>query len=252
MKRALISLALFFAVQVLAAITAAGYMFCMGKGAGTDSDEFALVAGVALLIGNFALAVTLYFSAKKRSLIKKAELLHGSTIAAVSLLLLALGETLGLAPLGLDDPDTERLFTVMAASPLCLLNLCIVGPVAEEFVFRWGVLGGLLQRGTKPWVAILVSTLCFAAVHGNLMQAPPALVSGVLLGIIYLRTQSLVPCIIAHIFNNTLAVLSMAHPDFEDTLTAQPTLLLVTEGILLAAMAFTFAFRIKKDEDRND
>lgn len=244
MKRALFSFVLFFAVQVLAALAAAGYMFATGRDVADGSDEFIVAAGVVLLVGNFVLAFVLYYFARHDTRpAGKTGLLRASAIAAASLLLLALGETLVFTPIGLEDPETERLFIVMAASPLCLLNLCIVGPIVEEFVFRWGVLGGLLGRGTKPWIAILVSALCFSAVHGNLLQAPPAFISGVLLGIIYIRTKSLVPCIAAHIINNTLAVFLMFCPDLEKTLTAQPASLLVAEGLALAVLAFFVVYK---------
>lgn len=250
MKRVLVSLGLFFAVQILAAIAATLFMLGTGKDITADSDTFAVATGVVLLVGNTLLAAALTVRMVRADSGVRRErrsscMTRNSFIAIIALLLLALGETLALSPLNLEDMETERLFKLMVASPLCLLNLCVAGPVVEELVFRWGVLGGLLQRGTKTWVAILASALCFAAVHGNWMQAVPALLSGALLGLLYIRSRSLVPCIVAHIVNNTVAVVSMSHPATEDTLTAQPTPLLVTEGLVLAAVSVFAALKIK-------
>lgn len=254
MKRALISFALFFVVQIFAAIT--GGIYAYASGFETNSDAFIMAMGIALLIGNLVLigGYISFFYGKKDA--ERHDFRHFRLkpilYATLALLLLALGETLGLAPLGLDDPNTERFFTIMLASPLCLLNICVAGPVAEELVFRYGLLGGFLERGTKPWIAVLASAFCFAVIHGNELQTPPAFISGVLLGVIYVRTRSLVPCIIAHVTNNVLALSTMLRPYWENALTAQPTVLLIGEGLLLAAAAFFLTFRIRKYANRNN
>ena len=46
------------------------------------------------------------------------------------------------------------------------LNACIFGPTIEEICFRGIVLGGLLKTRCRPWLAILISTLLFALLHG--------------------------------------------------------------------------------------
>lgn len=257
MKRAILSLALFFAVQLLAAIAAAAYMLACGNGILLETDAFVIAVGSALLFGNILLAGALAVRPLKRvraGIVARRFLSdrRDMLLSVVAILILSLGETMFLAPLGIDDSDTERLFAVMVTSPLCLINISVAGPVAEEFVFRRGVLGGLLAQGVKPWVAILASALCFAAVHGNLTQAPPALISGTLLGIVYLRSRSLIPCVVAHIANNTAALLSLAYPALEDSLTSQHHAVLLGGGLLLVGVAFAIVFRMKPYADRNN
>lgn len=65
------------------------------------------------------------------------------------------------------------------------LYACLLGPVAEEILFRGLVLRSLQPYGKK--FAILVSALLFGLFHGNLMQAPFAFVVGLVLGYVALE-----------------------------------------------------------------
>ena len=55
------------------------------------------------------------------------------------------------------------------------------------------------------WVAIMISAAIFGVVHANLAQFVNALLMGLLLGWMYYRTKSLVPGILLHWVNNTMA-----------------------------------------------
>ncbi len=94
---------------------------------------------------------------------------------------------------------------------------CIIGPIAEETVFRGAVLRKLLSLNCRTWVAIVVSAVIFGAVHGNLAQFSHAFIVGVLLGWLYARTRSIVPCVAVHWVNNSLAFIIMRlFPDRAD------------------------------------
>ena len=68
---------------------------------------------------------------------------------------------------------------VVPTLPL-FLGAVLIAPIAEELLFR-GLLLRLLSGFGEGW-AILLSALLFALAHGDLFQAPYALVAGVLLG----------------------------------------------------------------------
>lgn len=88
-------------------------------------------------------------------------------------------------------------------SPLASwILLVVIAPVTEELLFRGLVLNALLRR-YSPLVAVLFSALLFALLHMNPWQLPVAMVSGVLLGWLYVRTRSLWPCLLGHAFMNT-------------------------------------------------
>lgn len=96
--------------------------------------------------------------------------------------------------------------------------IAILAPLAEEIVFRGAIVGRLAQVAKNRWAAILVSALLFALVHGNPVQMPHAFVIGVFLGWLFLRTGSIIPGVVFHWMNNTIAyflTLFMPDPDMK-------------------------------------
>ena len=83
----------------------------------------------------------------------------------------------------------------------------ILAPLAEEVVFRGAILRTLLGIMSKKnhWVAIIISAALFGLAHFNEAQFINALLMGLLLGWMYYRTGSLVPGILLHWINNTMA-----------------------------------------------
>ena len=98
--------------------------------------------------------------------------------------------------------------------------ICLLAPVAEEMVFRGAVLRQLLEwKPERRWLMIVLSALLFALSHMNPAQFLHPLVIGLLLGWMYERTRSLLPGIVFHWGNNTLAyLLYHAYPDPDITL----------------------------------
>ena len=92
------------------------------------------------------------------------------------------------------------------------LVVCILAPLAEEVIFRGAVLRTMLEHweGSKRWTAIIISALLFGIAHMNPAQIPHAFLMGVLLGWIYERSRSLIPCVVLHCANNTIAYLMTA------------------------------------------
>lgn len=99
--------------------------------------------------------------------------------------------------------------TDMSGNVVGMLSIAILGPIAEEYVFRSGMIGGMLARGVKPWVAILVSSFLFGLIHINPAQVPFAMLIGVALGMMYVKSGSIIPSCICHILNNSIAVYTM-------------------------------------------
>ena len=108
----------------------------------------------------------------------------------------------------LEDLLGEEMLAIARTIP-GMLAIAIVGPIAEEIVFRGALIGKLRQKGLGPWVSILISAFVFGAIHGNPIQIPFAMIVGVILGIIYVKTESVLLCSICHVFNNTSAVVAM-------------------------------------------
>ncbi|MDI9550201.1 MAG: CPBP family intramembrane metalloprotease [Bacteroidales bacterium] len=101
---------------------------------------------------------------------------------------------------------------------ITLLSTCVLAPIFEEWMCRGIVLRGLLhakrkdkegnvKAGISPALAIVISALFFATIHGNLWQGITAFLLGCLLGYVYYRTGSLKLTILMHFANNFLSAM---------------------------------------------
>jgi membrane protease YdiL (CAAX protease family) len=86
-----------------------------------------------------------------------------------------------------------------------LLALAIAPAIGEELVFR-GVLARGLARRLPLWAATLVSAIAFSAYHMVPAQMLTLLPFGLLLGVLAIRSNSVVPGMLAHATNNVIAI----------------------------------------------
>ena len=102
---------------------------------------------------------------------------------------------------------TEKLFEQIMGEPTGYIAIGLLAPLAEELVFRGAILRKLLGMFNEKWhwAAIVISALIFGAVHGNLPQFVHASLIGLLLGWMYYRTKSIIPGVLFHWVNNTVA-----------------------------------------------
>ena len=108
-------------------------------------------------------------------------------------------------------------------------SLCVVPAVLEEIYFR-GALQGIM-RPSGSSVAIFAPALLFALLHLDLAQSITALVCGIFLGWLVERSGSILPGMLLHFINNTLAFLSLYLRQY-----APEQLAVVYELILLVAL----------------
>lgn len=104
-----------------------------------------------------------------------------------------------------DMPEYLKEALSTATGGNFLLNfLCValMAPILEEFLCRGLVLRGIVKNGGSPSVAIIVSALFFALIHGNIWQAIPAFLLGVIFGYVYYKTNCLWLSVIMHFTNN--------------------------------------------------
>lgn len=87
-----------------------------------------------------------------------------------------------------------------------IISLCLVIPLYEELVYR-----GMIQRELHLYFgktkAILISSLVFALIHGNIIQGVYAFVTGIILGTVYEKYHSLRAPYIFHIMANLAAII---------------------------------------------
>lgn len=87
---------------------------------------------------------------------------------------------------------------------LAFLTLVVVAPVAEEVLFR-GYLYGKLQKYIPWWGAAIITSILFAAAHGQWNVAVDTFVLGMFLAGLRTLTGSLWPSIMLHMMKNGIA-----------------------------------------------
>ena len=224
----LLCIAIFAVVQIFIQLAVAGiYSFVKEVDFTTVSDGLAAGKDSELSVSSSVLSslvTLLIFTFGKFAVISRNYLASHpwGTLAWVALLSLGL-----ILPaewvyerLQITMPEsTEAMFEGIMREPLGYMAIGIFAPVVEEIVFRGAILRILLGLFSRSWhwVAIIFSALIFGAIHLNLAQGLHAFVIGLLLGWMYYRTSSVVPGILLHWINNTVAYL-MFHlmPQFGD------------------------------------
>ena len=113
----------------------------------------------------------------------------------------------------------EEAFDTIMKDRMGYFIIGLLAPLSEEMVFRGAVLKSLLQWKQNPWVGIVISAILFALIHMNPVQMPHAFLVGLLLGWMYYRTDSIIPGVVYHWVNNTVAyVMYNLYPDPDMTL----------------------------------
>ena len=95
--------------------------------------------------------------------------------------------------------EMEQLFD--GSLVLVLVTALIVAPLVEEIVFR-GALLRALQKGMNTPMAVLISSVLFAAVHTGAIQMTYAFILGLILCIVRLNSRSLWGSVLMHISFN--------------------------------------------------
>jgi membrane protease YdiL (CAAX protease family) len=117
-----------------------------------------------------------------------------------------------MEPLSSSIPTPEGLSKTileMIQMPiLAFVTLVLLAPLLEELLFRGIILDGYLKN-YSPVNSIVISAFLFALIHGNLAQGIGAFMMGVVAGLLYWRTKSLLLCIALHFLNNCMAFLAM-------------------------------------------
>ncbi len=101
---------------------------------------------------------------------------------------------------------------------MAFIGLVILAPVAEEILFR-GYLLGKLRKYVPVWLAVLLTSALFAAVHGQWNVALDTFVLSIVLCVLRITTKSLWPSIMLHMLKNGFAFyLLFINPAFLSTL----------------------------------
>lgn len=107
------------------------------------------------------------------------------------------------------DPGFAEHQEKMMNTPIIIVMIfsIILAPIAEEFLIR-GMLLPKLRRYWSPTSAIIITTLVFSGLHGNMTQFAGTLALGLITGWVYEYTGRIITPIIVHCGFNTLAAVT--------------------------------------------
>lgn len=110
------------------------------------------------------------------------------------------------------EQDYQEMIQSLINSPMTsLVQVCILAPVIEEILMRGVVLGGL-KNSYGTVAALLISAVLFACLHFNMVQTLSAFVCGIVLGLLYLKTNSIFCCMTAHCGYNLISYAAIIYP----------------------------------------
>lgn len=141
---------------------------------------------------------------------------------------------------------SEQMEAISDNTFMVFLLASFFAPIIEEIIFRGIIQKGMINNGVKPRNAILISALIFGIVHFNPWQFIGAFLLGIVLGVVYFKTKSLLMSIFLHFFNNTIAAIMMKFCDTDSfaELLHLPNYLILFIGIVIFAV-FYYLFMYK-------
>ncbi len=93
-----------------------------------------------------------------------------------------------------------------------ILVMAVMPAIGEEFLFR-GFLMGTLREKCKPWIAIVATTLIFAAYHMSVLKMFTISIIGLGLTVAAYMTGSIYTSMIMHFINNFISVMISLYPE---------------------------------------
>lgn len=227
-------------------------------------DDMALGAMTVLLANAVIFAIALPMAGiTYRQLFHSSASSVAATFALLLLPVLLLVPGLLLVMSGVMDvllwlaPQSKweaRWFEQMASNHVAnIVAVCVLAPVLEEMLFRGVYLRSFLRLYPR-WQAILGSAILFGAMHLNIYQFFGGFIVGTLLGWLYERTHSLVPCIALHAFYNTaITLLQPSSPGEGSSATWALSVETMYAAAVLTPLALWFLFKILgRHADRSD
>jgi membrane protease YdiL (CAAX protease family) len=106
------------------------------------------------------------------------------------------------------QPHQKDIAEGFGTIPVQVLLIVIAAPISEEVCFRGMLFGGLREKLPRLGAALL-SGLIFGGLHAltGVTAVPPLIAFGFILALLYEKTGSIVPGILLHMLNNSVALL---------------------------------------------
>ena len=204
MKNAIIYTIVFAALQVVVSTVAQLVWTLLLGNSGIMGTEFMIgTLMVSNVLGLIVFLVTKWAEVSRNWIRKRPWMvLFWAALASVGCIVPSMWlqevmpELPNLAQEGLEELMGNRLGYIVVG---------LLAPLVEEVVFRGAILRVLLKWNQNHWLCIAISAALFGLSHFNPAQTPHAFLAGLLLGWMYYRTGSIVPGVVVHWVNNSVA-----------------------------------------------
>ena len=235
MKKAFIYTIAFLAIQLVAGFVVQGLWTLISREKATANATCIILTTIL-----FSIVVMIVFIVAKWSEVSPHWIRKRPWVTLIWCVIAALGAIIPSVWIQEHMPElpniAEDAFDMIMKDRWGYVSIGLLAPFAEELVFRGAILRELLRWSSRPWVAIAISAIFFAAAHMNPAQLPHAFLIGLLLGWMYYRTDSIIPGVVYHWINNSVAyVMYNLYPNPEMTLTD----LFGSERSVLMAVGFS-------------
>lgn len=107
------------------------------------------------------------------------------------------------------QPEQEDIAEGFGVVPVQVALIVFLASIAEEICFRGMLFAGFRERLPR-YAAALLAGAVFGLLHAftGITAVPPLIAFGVILALLYEKTGSIVPGIILHMLNNSVALLA--------------------------------------------
>lgn len=131
------------------------------------------------------------------------------------------------------------------------IAVVIMAPLVEELTFR-GFMYTRLKQGMPKWIAVIVSSLAFGIMHGNIIQGLYTFIFGFTLVYVLERTKSTWASIIFHMAFNFVGAVMSTWPTVGEIL--DNVWVVIVSFVLTIGMAVWFILATKgvKDEETEE
>lgn len=206
-------------ISILGAFFSGGLIMAISLASSDKPDQ--LYTFISFIVGQgFMILPLLWYINSKNASFKKtirlnpisSKILFSTVLFSLGLIIISdemdrIMQTIIPAPEYITDlnhllkPDTLLGFILL------FIAVSILAPIGEELLFR-GFLQQFLERyWSDTTKSILVTSFVFSAIHFNPYWFAQIYFLGIMLGFLAWKTKSVIPSVILHALNNTMAML---------------------------------------------
>lgn len=133
-----------------------------------------------------------------------------------------------------------------------IIVMALLPGIAEELFFR-GCMQQIFQQWFRNiWAAVIVTAVIFSLFHFDFYGFFPRVILGIVLGLVFAKTGSLYPGILAHLFNNGMALVftyAGQHSNMKKNYATQDLDIPAWTAIISLVLVIYLVTRIKRDHN---